>query len=571
MSVFSFPRLNIKGLIRVDVGTANNDDYSNTALPGRRNPDGSPVLLRLADSKNVQAVTFGMSDPDWIAWVQKSHVFDVVPPPPPPAPPTLKNKAEGSAAPAAAATTTTQIPAEWNYYGSMAFDLGFANGGTSYDAKVIGVQYADRTAADDPLVGTVLSFRNRPDPKTGRGTAMLIDVNPESVPCSQVFAGSLLLQQGDEALMLGKPSKGVTRWINFQRNTNLPGPNGAGCGMQCVVPVEELKGQPILDFFAQGQPLPANFKGVVFRYYIGRSLQELNTLKYSPAEWRAKIEALYAKKGKNPSYLEVVGTVAPWYDGEMQSLAAGRLLVPTDKTIPVPKGSRGNGPQFLLAPATFQVNADLGIVSVDLSGTFPDQYTGTTFDPFETGNNPKFDFGEVRLVVRQGTLSLDLGPIPYQDTDAGDRKGWVFDFPTAKLTKDQLQLIADGDFFVTSPKYGDLLAEQRYLIASDQSCVFGEQDLSPNATTDQFMNDGPSEVPATIRVYDKGRELSGTAAPKIAVWEYDTTPNQDNKNGRQLPGTFAPASRSSCPAPAWGIACTRLSSPARPRRRPRTA
>lgn len=53
MSVFSFPRLNIKGLIRADVGTANNDDYSGTALPGRKEPNGSPVLLRLADSKTV--------------------------------------------------------------------------------------------------------------------------------------------------------------------------------------------------------------------------------------------------------------------------------------------------------------------------------------------------------------------------------------------------------------------------------------------------------------------------------------------------------------------------------------
>jgi hypothetical protein len=69
--------LNIQGLIRCDVGTANNDDYSNTALPGQTNPDGSPVLLRLADSKNVQPVTFGMSDPDWINWVQTSHDFDV--------------------------------------------------------------------------------------------------------------------------------------------------------------------------------------------------------------------------------------------------------------------------------------------------------------------------------------------------------------------------------------------------------------------------------------------------------------------------------------------------------------
>lgn len=488
-----------------------------------------------------------MSDPDWIAWVQKSHVFDVVPPPPPPPgtpPPKVNDKSEGGPPPAAAPTTKTQIPAEWNYYGNMAFDLGFVHAGKAYDAKVIGVQYLDKTVAGDPLVGTVLSFRNRPDPQTGRSTGMLIDVNPESTPCSQVFADALLLQRGGQALMLGKPTKAVTRWINFQRNINLPGPNGAGCGMQCVVPVEELEGQPILDFFTQGKPLPANFKGVVFRYYVGRSMQEINTLKY-PEDWLTRMELVYAKQGKNPTYLEVVGTLAPWYEGEMQSVTAGRWLAPTDKTIPAPANSIGNFPPGLpprlqLAPATFQVNEALGLVSVDFSGTFPDNYQGKTYDPFETGTNPKYDFGDVCLTVRAGGQSLDLGRINYQDTDEGDRKGWVFDFPTAKFSKDQLQLIKDGDFYVSSEKHGDLLAEQQYFIASDQSCIFGEQDPRPNATSDRFMNAGPGEVPATIRVFEKGRELSAAQSPALAVYEFDTTPNQVDPAATQPPGTLVP-------------------------------
>jgi hypothetical protein len=66
MSVFSFPRLHIKGLIRVDVGTANNDDYS-----GQQVRPGSPFAgqpVRLADSNRVQALTYGMTDAEWIEW-----------------------------------------------------------------------------------------------------------------------------------------------------------------------------------------------------------------------------------------------------------------------------------------------------------------------------------------------------------------------------------------------------------------------------------------------------------------------------------------------------------------------
>jgi hypothetical protein len=532
MSVFSFPRLHIKGLIRVDVGTANNDDYSSQQFPLWSPFVGQPV--RLADSNSVQPITYGMSDSDWIDWAQKPQMFIQ------PSPGASLNKAEG---PAPAGAIVASIPAEWNYYGSMGFDLGFVRGKQTYDSKVIAVQYPQRTATQpgqDPLVGTVLSFRNRADPQTGRSTGMLIDVNPESVPCSQVFADSLLLQDGDKVLLLGKPSKAVTRWINFQRNTNLGGPNGAGCALQCVVPADQLQGQPILDFFAQGKPLPATFKGIVFRYYVGRSLQEINTYKYSNHEWLKRITELYAQKGPNPTYLEVVGTLAAWHDGEMQSLTAGRLLAPTDNTIPLPAKAKRGGAAFSLAPATFQVNADLRLVSVDFSGTFPDQYQGD-YDPFQVGDNPKFDFGEVRLVVRAAGNTLDLGPVAYQDTESGDRKGWVFDFSTQKLSPKELALLADGYFFVTHATLGDLLAEQEYLIASDQSCVFGEQNPTPGSTTNRFMNDGPTEGPATIRVFSKGRELtSAKEGPGVTVWEYDTTPNQVAPPGRQLPGTLAP-------------------------------
>jgi hypothetical protein len=544
MSIFSFPRLHIKGLIRCDVGTANNDDYSNSVFPPGSPHAGQPV--RLADSNCVRALTYGKTDAEWVEWVQQVGQFANPPAAPAAATPgpaparAVRNKAEGVLA---TAGTVPLVPAEWNYYGNMAFDLGFVNGGKSYDVRVIGVQYPDRVATkpgEDPYVGTVLSFRNRPDAQTGRSTGMLIDVNPESVPCSQVFADSLLLQDGDRPLLLGKPSKAVTRWINFQRNTNLGGPNGAGCALQCVVPLDQLRGQPILDFFAQGKPLPPTFRGVVFRYYVGRSLQVINTYKYPGSAWLQEIVALYAKKGKNPTYLEVVGTLSGWYEGEMQSVTTGRLLGPTDKTVPVPQGSRGNGPQFRLAPAAFQVDPAAARVSVDFSGTFPDQYQGTDFDPFRTGNNPKYDFGAVRLLVTGGGTEYDFGPVKYQDTDAGDRIGWVFDFPLGQLSAADRQLVDGGTFVLRSAKYGDLLAEQETLIASDQSCVFGEQDVRPRATADRFMNDGPVEVPATIRVFVKGREQPPAASPAVTVWEYDTTPNQVPGKRVKLSDAYGP-------------------------------
>jgi hypothetical protein len=48
MGVFAFPRINVKGLISINVGTANNDDYSSSQFPPGSPFAGQP--LRLASS-----------------------------------------------------------------------------------------------------------------------------------------------------------------------------------------------------------------------------------------------------------------------------------------------------------------------------------------------------------------------------------------------------------------------------------------------------------------------------------------------------------------------------------------
>src|ERR1700741_2971609 len=113
MSLFDFPRINIKGSVTLNPGTANNDDYAGSAfLPNTFPPPYAGQTLGLIDSKLVQPRTFGMSDSDFIAWVQKAQPFDTP---------------NG---------TRQIIPAEWNYYGSMTSSVGAGA------ASVIGVQTA---------------------------------------------------------------------------------------------------------------------------------------------------------------------------------------------------------------------------------------------------------------------------------------------------------------------------------------------------------------------------------------------------------------------------------------------
>lgn len=521
MSVFSFPRIHFKGLLNINVGTGNNDDYSSFSYKGQP--------LRLADSIFVQPITFGMDDATFLTWAQKSQPVDTAPVA---GRRTFMNKGPGvGQKPAAEANAQTYlIPGEWNYYGDMGLTMQAMN--------AISVQTgADTFVSNHPFLESQLSFNNRPG-LTGGSTGMLIDVNPEGVPCSQVFADLLTLTGTDgNAIFTGKPSKAVTRWINFQRNARLKGPNGAAAYFHCVVPVSEIQGQPIVPFMTiSGAPPLA---GIVFRYYMYRSMQPINVFKYADAEWRAQIEAMYAKgqSGKgdypdfiNPTFVQLIGTVAPWYAGEMKSVAAGRSLAPTNKTIPVPPPppgeAGGNFPPFFLAPATFQIAANFQSATIDFIGSFPDQYQKNNADPYnpqQTDNNPKMNFDPVTLFLRIGGQNKIVKQINYSDTADGDRRGWLFDLPLSGFTREEIQ---QGTFVLTSSKYGDLLLEDEYFIASDQSNIFGEQ----NGSSTMFMNEGSPEEISTIRVFQKGNELNAQTCPPITVWQYAQVPNQDQKN-----------------------------------------
>ncbi|HEX6912780.1 MAG TPA: hypothetical protein VF142_20400, partial [Longimicrobium sp.] len=555
-------------------------------LMGPRYPGYESDPLRQADSPMVQPLTHGMTDAEWVAWAQVRQQFAAVPAAEadaPPAAPKAKgaalapvdlgpevNKAEGSITPPADANAVYYVPGEWNYYGDM--------GLTFIDAVVRSVVTGPNTVVTDPaaqsVIGAQVSFNNRPD-DTGRSTGMLVDVNAEDVPSSQVLADAVMIAQKGTALLAGTPSKAVTRNINFQRNFNLGGPNGAGCLFQCVIPLSSLGSSPLVQQFPAQQD-GAALTGVVFHYYMYRPLQEINTFKYpfdpgkpdspwfaqiearyrqaahapggvpTPGMTPREVEALFAANGLNPDYVQVVGTFAPAYGGEVASAPVGRSLVPSGR-IPA-KGTRGNAggdnPTFQLAPAVVNVDYPSGTISADFSGTFPDSLQGTDYDPLDTSNNPKWVFGTgpATLYLVQGTDKHRIGDVDYRDTDAGDRVGWIFDFPIGGLSRDVLD---NGTLELWAPvkqtdgtvKDVQLLLEQDYLVVSDQAAIFGEQAAAPQT---RFISDDGNAGPVRIRVFRKGVELTADTCPAVTVWEYDTTPNQATGPLTLVSSTFGP-------------------------------
>lgn len=475
MSLFDYPRFNFKGNIELNPGTANNDDYAQ--LPSALLPPNSGYgkyagkPLALIESKTVQAQTYGMTDADFIAWAQQAHTFV---------------DAAGKPLP------RQIVPAEWNYYGGMESN--------TVKVTVIGVQTGPGQASGGPppndpaaaVNGATVIFRGH-----------ITDVNSEgSPPGTQFFIDSLVLGPTATPFLSGSANKGACQWLNFYRNVNLTADGGSGGYVYHVM--RKTDPRTIINLPGFEDP---KIVGVICRYYLYQ--------RAGGASDPADIVALYQKKAKNPATLEIIGTFAPLYDDEkIFTGPVGRLLVWNgDPQIRTPnEHNNGNKGFIALAPAVLRLAGDT--ISADFSGTFPDY--------FQSGSNPKFDFGPVTLVVANATGSADVGPVDYANGDAGDRRGWIFDFDiSTNAAAKRIAGDADAHFSLRHAAYGTILEETDYYFVSNQQAIYAEQ----HGPGDMFLNQGTTE-PATVAVYHRGRELAAADCPPITVWQYRSVPIQ---------------------------------------------
>ena len=485
MSLFDFPRINFKGTIQLNPGTANNADYAQQ--PGALvMPDTFPKpyageVFGLIDSKMVQPRTFGMTDADFIAWVQKTQTFGV-----------SGEKDQ----------TQTQMPAEWNYYGDM------SSQSLADAVKVVGVQTGPGTDSTS-LIGATVTYSGN-----------ITDVNSEgSPPATQFFIQNLSLQSGGTTLLSGTASKGACQWLNFYRNINLQ--QDAGAGGYTYHVMNQKPDPKLLPGFED-----PGIIGVICRYYLYNFSTKAGV----------DLETLYEQKGTNPATLEIVGTFAPLYkDEKIVTGPVGRLLVSNENNIPSPppppktnNNSVINNQKGLVALAPAVLRCKGNAISVDFSGTFPDY--------FQNGANPKYDFGAVTLVVSNATASAPIGPVDYADTDAGDRRGWIFDFDiTSNAEAQQILKDPEAKFSLTHKDLGTVLAETDYYFVSNQQGIYAEQ----HGPGDSFLNQGSYE-PATVAVYHRGRELTPAECPPISVWQYRSVPMQCPGNAEAICPGFKP-------------------------------
>lgn len=489
MSIFDFPRINFKGTIQLNPGTANNDDYAGAyVLPASWGPYAGQTLA-LIDSKLVQARTFGMSDAEFMAWVQKRQTFDSVAQP---------------------GTTRQIIPAEWNYYGGMEM--------STIAVKVIGVQTGpseiySETNSNVPLttlLGADLAIAN----------GHITDVNSEgSPPATQFFIDGLTLAKGGTTFITGSPSKGSCQWLNFYRNANLTADGGAGGYVYHVM--RKSAAGTIIDIPGFEDPTVV---GAILRYYLFRPMESATTSE--------QIEAVYQQQQANPATLEIVGTIAPLHAHEdIVTTPTGRLMVSNTAQIPTPPGSTNNSPNGLLALAPAVLRVANNTVSADFVGTFPDYYQ-MYFPPL----NDKYYFGQVSLVVSAGTNRAVIGAVEYADTTQGDQRGWVLDFDiSSNAAAQQVLQDPEASFQLVHQTLGVILDETDYYFVSNQQAIYAEQ----NGDGSQFLNQGTLE-PVSVWVFRRGMEIPAHKCPAITVWQYRSIPLEDPGNAVAISTNHTP-------------------------------
>ncbi len=476
MSVFHYPRINFSGRLRLNPGTANNDDYaqpgSSQALMPSSFGDRAGQPMGLLESTPVQVDRYGLSDHEFVEWIQQAQEFDTP---------------DGA--------TEAIMPSEWNYYGDMS--------STAVGITVVGVTTAPGRAyvepcADEPLtevLGATLGFYGN-----------ITDVNPEgSPPATQFFVEGFELASPHATFISGgQVSKGVGLWINFYRNVNLVEDDGSGSYVYHVVTGADVA-------------LPGFEEGIVMRYYISLPLLD------DPATARPEVlEDYYRNRRQNPKTLDVVGTLAPYHAGEPIAMPPGRQLISRQQDIPTsPKVfNNGDGNGIALAPAVASQHGSW--LSVDFSGSFPDAYVSGRV-------NPKFDFGPVALQVvcdgdSTGQRVAEIGSVDYLDAVRGDAQGWLFDFDLTAAADGRAAALLDrpdARLQLESTQLGTVLDEVDYYVVTDQLAVYAEQ----HGRDDEFLSQGVDE-PISVSVYHRGERLEASECPPIHAWQYRSAPIQ---------------------------------------------
>ncbi|HXU33046.1 MAG TPA: hypothetical protein VN851_20965 [Thermoanaerobaculia bacterium] len=500
MSVLSFPRLYFQGYMEWDVCTSNNNDYlpvydaANAALDwqflGLLDPPITPDNFR--DTFRPWAI----------------EPYDD----------SCPISTEGPSD-ACGSNPASHLPSRWNFYGSQgcSFIQHAGNGALSL-ASGGDLAYGSPAAPTDPILNQPVSIVG--NSIGGRiSAARLIDINPASPFCSQIYLSSFSVGNPETRIGGAVSQRMYSRSFFVPRNISsdliIAGPIGAI--FQTTIPTASLDvangGNSALVTALADAARATGAAGLMLRFATYNTVYYQNGIFNDIAERPrtcADLTALY-KQGKvfiNPAYSRVVGVLGVWNQGELKTAPGGHMLVPNMKMAPMtrtatasvratePSGMSGHAVQFAagadmagaksalppLAPGVVhaEIDAAAGIVSLDLQNAIP-EYTLDADLQAERYNYGPIDVG---VQIPGGAFQL-IGTFGAEQYDKGaySAKGGLVDVPfQAGVTAEQIETwLGSQNGQLALRAQGQILSlEAPLTVETDDRGVYIDQGQSQN-------------------------------------------------------------------------------------------
>lgn len=542
MAIFDFPRIHFSGNLDVNVPTINNAFYFPlTMYDAVRSEAFLPPRLYFHSVDEIESVTPSIQpkpqydDVNKLWYIEISPVEEIPvlrtwcmtplgqnPTAPDAAYVPYYKKAEEVWADTYGTTLIGSAPGYWNMYGDMGVYMS--------DVHVTGVQTFDgstvhtynkssKNIPNDVLPFLNASFDLDTAPATGITTASMVETVSNQSCYASVFCSNVNLfnsQNTDDVLLQGTPFRFSALIYSAWRVLNW-WPPMAGSGRFCsAIPMEEISQQEqsaLVQFFNANKAYDSRkLKGVFVTFVI----LEVFENRYN--------QNVYEENGtaSNPALATTVGSITPWYEGDMKTGILGRNLISLNMK-PV-----YNGLPLTAAIASVNVLENgSAVVSVDMGNTWPEEMT-PPYNP-----KPPNEFKPVKrdqvtfTTMNIGRLSFRYGAEPTTEfaglvvsEDSNSlksvfEKGCVFDFvikdPTviSAIENNLMQVFLD-----TSPE-GQVLTESPYMMSSDQKGIYSNQ--GDPASLGYFSYNEVRE-PCRVRIFEKGKPV--TKPIEVGIAEY---------------------------------------------------
>lgn len=586
MAQFDYPRINFHGAASTNVGTANNNDFMASMGPaGQVNPglmlnDIVEVHAFLPPRLYVSPITEGLLSSQYTfnkVMVGNYPIYfveiDTV---------TAENYYEWAKEPLGTSSidqsfltlyntaakrydgnwnqlkpdkyttvfSQSLTPAEWNFNGGMEMTIKSASVSGIVAPPVNGQQQLFTPAnpgscpeALKPYLSTTFSNCNMFDPQNPKVLGSVCDLNPSAPYSTQFFNDSFFLyDSGFNTVMQGSPSKGMTRWINFNRVVNLaPSPMIASGAVFHAIPKEDMAaGWSALEaaFVAGGADTSRTIQGAFIRYsiyevYEARDPDYDTGLKPTPGDGYPK----------NPALLTITGSITPWYDGDMKSAPMGRLLNPSpgnpfDST-PLNAFIEAVGKPNQVAPATFKIDEANSVLSLDMVNSLqenrlePAPFPAPPSTKISTDPSLKLSYELTQVGqwdIRLGTdktsaivasVTIDKQHFTIEDfIENGGMMDLNYEY-TVKPGSPPLDATPLSIWGQNSKNtYASLMQESEIYLASDENCTYFDQ----RANGSVGLNQGTSLRPVTVRLFQYGVPVPQQSPVSMNMFAYNLNP-----------------------------------------------